>query len=62
MTNQSFPDPTHLSRSWVVYHADGSIMMEVFDRALAKQAHDRGFKVVLIGDHLAGLNVGNNDR
>lgn len=53
---REFPEATHLSRSWVVYDQDDKPAREFFSRANAKAAFDLGFKVVLIGDHLASLN------
>lgn len=53
---REFPEATHLSRSWVVYDEGGKPSREFFSRANAKAAFDLGFKVVLIGDHLASLN------
>lgn len=51
-----FPEATHSSRSWVVYDEDGKPVREFFSRANAMAAFGLGYRVVLIGDHLASLN------
>lgn len=52
----TFPEATHLSRSWVVSNKSQSVVVEIFSEKLARKYFDAGFKVVLIGDHLASLN------